>query len=337
MSSSPSSRSSSPSSFPSARSRTWTVDDVRFDSGEVLPSLSLHYHLLGNPDDPAVLVLHGTGGSASQLLSPRFGGVLFGPGGPLDASRHFVILPDAIGHGRSAKPSDGLRMRFPRYTYDDMVALQYRLVTEALRLSHLKLVLGVSMGGMHAWRWAVRYPRFMDAVVPLSCQPGPMSGRNWLMRKLMVDAVRSDPQWRDGDYVDPPPSLRVVSLMFGVAMNGGAQGMQRMAPDREQADRWLARQWERPPSIDANDFIRQWEASRDYDPSGELDRIEARVLSIVSEDDERLLVRDLPGMLARVRRARLFVIPEGPRTAGHGTVGDASLWVDALSEFLNRL
>lgn len=181
--------------------------DFRFQNGEVFPSLKLSYTVLGNPGGKPVLVLHGTGGTGSGLLSRDFGDELFGAGKPLDAAQHFIVLPDSIGHGGSAKPSDGMRATFPRYTYDDMVEAQYRVVTEALGLRHLRLVLGASMGGMHTWLWGVRYSAFMDALMPMSSMPAPMSGRNWLMRRLLIDSIRNDPEWNFGNYIDQPTGV----------------------------------------------------------------------------------------------------------------------------------
>ena len=193
--------------LPAAKEGDWTARDFRFRSGDVLPELRLHYTTVGDPGGIPVLVLHGTGGSGKGLLSAEFGEELFGPGQPLDAARYYVILPDSIGHGASTKPSDGLRTRFPRYNYDDMVEAQYRLVTEGMGIKHLRLVIGVSMGGMHTWIWGTRYPDFMDVLVPMSSQPTPMASRNWMLRRLITDTIRNDPEWNNGNYSTQPRSV----------------------------------------------------------------------------------------------------------------------------------
>ena len=198
--------------FPAANEGDWVARDFRFHTGEVMPELRIHYTTVGAPSGEPVLILHGTTGSGTGLLSPVFAGELFGPGQPLDASRYFIILPDAIGHGKSTKPSDGLRAKFPHYNYDDLVVAQYRLVTEGLRLPHLRLVLGNSMGGMLTWIWGANYPDFMDVLVPMASLPSAMSSRNWMMRRLIIDSIRNDPQWNNGNYAVQPSSARVASV-----------------------------------------------------------------------------------------------------------------------------
>jgi homoserine O-acetyltransferase/O-succinyltransferase len=211
-----------------------------------------------------VLILHGTTGSGTGMLSPAFAGELFGSGQPLDASKYFIILPDAIGAGKSSKPSDGLRAKFPRYTYDDMVAAHYRLVTEGLGIRHLRLVLGNSMGGMHTWIWGVQHPNFMDALVPMASQPTEMSSRNWMMRRLIIDAIRNDPDWKGGNYTTQPRALQVASVFYSIATNGGTRAFQKMAPTREMADKLLDDRLAAPFKADANDVLYQWDSSRDY-------------------------------------------------------------------------
>ena len=319
--------------------RMFVVHDVQFRSGEILPELRLGYTVLGNPEGAPVLVLHGTGGTGRGMLSAEFGGELFGPGQPLDASTHFIVLPDAIGHGRSSKPSDGLRTAFPRYGYEDMVDAQHRLVTEGLGLRKLRLVLGTSMGGMHAWLWGVRYPDFMDALIPLSSQPAPMSGRNWLMRRVMTDAIRNDPQWQGGQYTEQPPGARAAWEAFNVATNGGTLAIEKAAPDPEAADHWLAALRARPFGADANDLLYQYEAACDYDPSPALDRLRAPVLAVVSADDERnpQETGTLERAIGRLPNARLFVVPASDNTCGHGTVRFAKWWAEKLAKFLSSM
>lgn len=317
----------------------WMAPAFRFHTGEVLPTLRLAYTAVGDPDGEPVLVLHGTNGSGASLLTPAFAGALFGPGQPLDARRHRILLPDAIGAGGSAKPSDGLRTAFPRYHYGDMVAAQHRLLTEHLGVRHLRAVLGFSMGGMHAWLWAEQYPQFMDAVVPMAALPAPMSGRNWMLRRLLIEAIRSDPEWQGGHYVQQPRSLQWASVLHAVATNGGNQGLQALAPSREAADALVAQRLNTPFVGDANDHLYQWDAARDYDPTPGLTRIEAAVLAINSADDERnpAELGLLDAALRRLRDGRALIVPAGPDTAGHSTVLQAARWPPALAEFLAQV
>jgi homoserine O-acetyltransferase len=284
-------------------------------------------------------VLHGTAGSARSLLTPAFGGQLFGPGQPLDASRYFVIIPDALGAGRSAKPSDGLRAAFPRYNYDDMVLAQYRLVTEGLGIRRLRLVLGNSMGGMHAWLWGVTYPEMMDGIVPMAAQPTEMSGRNWMMRRLLVETIRRDPAYAGGNYTSQPPSLGIANVVYGTGTNGGTLALQAAAPNRAAADRIVEERLAAVPPADANDFIWQWDSSRDYNPSPHLGRIRASVLAINAADDERNPPETglMEEAMRRVARGRLFLIPTSAGTLGHATTGNARFWTEELRAFLREL
>jgi len=322
--------------YPARQEGSWVVRDFRFHTGEVLPELRLHYTTLGAPTGEPVLILHGTTGSGTGMLNPRFGGELVGPGQPLDASRYYIILPDAIGAGKSSKPSDGLRMSFPKFNYDDMVVAHYRLLTEHLDVRHLRLVLGNSMGGMHTWIWAQKYPEFMDIAVPMASLPTAMSGRNWMLRRLIIDSIRNDPEWMNGNYTTQPRSLQFASVFFGVATNGGNQALFRAAPTREKADAVLDKRLSAPFRADANDHLYLWEASRDYDPSPGLDRIQAVLLAINSADDERnppelgVLDREIK----RVKNGRVLLIPASDQTAGHGTTGQARFWKDELAQLL---
>jgi homoserine O-acetyltransferase len=211
---------------------TWIAGDFKFHTGEVMPELRLAYRTVGEPSGEPVIVLHGTSGSSASMLTANFAGELFGPGQALDATKYFIVLPDGIGHGKSSKPSDGMRAKFPRYNYDDMVLAQYRLVTEGLGLKRARLVIGNSMGGMHAWLWAGAYPDFMDAVVPMASQPTEMSSRNWMMRRMIIDAVRNDPAWKGGDYTEQPQAFRIANVFFGIATIGGTLAYQKQAPTR---------------------------------------------------------------------------------------------------------
>ena len=324
---------------PAPREADWIARDFRFHTGEVLPQVRLHYTTLGSPSNEAVLVLHGTAGSGTSLLQPSFGGELFGPGQPLDASKFFIILPDALGHGKSAKPSDGLRAKFPLYNYDDMVAAQFRLVTEGLGLKHLRLVIGNSMGGMQTWVWGVQHPDFMDALVPLSSQPTEMSSRNWMMRRLIVDSVRNDPGWNNGNYTEQPKGVRVANAFFGIATSGGTLAYQKMAPTREAADALLDARLAAPFTPDANDFMYQWDSSRDYNPAPKLDAIRAPLLAINSADDERnppelgIMERELK----RLKNARLYLVPASEDTRGHGTTGIAKFWKTQMQQWLDTV
>jgi len=322
--------------YPTPKEGDWVVRDFRFHTGEVLPELRLHYTTVGAPTGEPVLILHGTTGSGASMLTPAFAGALFGPGQPLDASRYYVILPDAIGHGKSSKPSDGLRTGFPKYNYEDMVDAQYRLVTEHLGLRHLRLVLGFSMGGMETWIYAQKYPGHMDIAVPMASVPTEMSGRNWMLRRLIIDSIRNDPEWMNGNYSRPLRSAQFSSVFFALATNGGNQALQKAAPTRQKADDILNQRLSAPFTADANDVLYQWDSSRDYNASSGLERIQAALLAINSADDERnppelgVLDREIK----RVKNGRVLLIPASDQTAGHGTVLQAKFWQIELGEML---
>ncbi|MFM8990344.1 MAG: alpha/beta fold hydrolase [Alphaproteobacteria bacterium] len=322
--------------YPAPREGTWTAKDFRFHTGEVMPELRLAYTTIGDPGGEPVLILHGTGGSAGSMLTPGFAGELFGPGQPLDATRYFIVIPDALGAGKSAKPSDGLRARFPAYNYDDMVHAQHRLLTEALGIRHLRLVLGNSMGGMHAWLWGTTHPDMMDALVPMACQPTEMSARNWMMRRLMIESIRRDPAYMGGDYASQPPSLRIANVFYATGTNGGTLAYQALVPTRALADRMVADRLAAPPPLDANDFLYQWESSKDYNPEPLLGQVRAPVLLVNSADDERNPPETgiTERALAKVPGARLLLIPASAETRGHGTTGMAKFWKKDLEEFL---
>ena len=322
--------------YPAPKEGDWVARDFRFHTGEVMPELRLHYWTIGDPSGEPVLILHGTGGSGANFLTSNFAGELFGTGQPLDANKYFIVLPDAIGTGKSSKPSDGLRTKFPKYNYDDMVEAQFRLVTEGLGIRHLRLVLGNSMGGMQTWLWGEKYPELMDALVPMASQPTPMASRNWMLRRLMTETIRSDPEWNDGNYTTQPRSLRLATVFFGVATSGGTLAYQKTAPTREKADKLVDGRLAAPPPGDANDFLYQWESSRDYDPSASLERIHAALLAINSADDERnppetgITERELK----RVKNGRLYLIPASEDTRGHATTGMVKFWSQQLEQLL---
>jgi homoserine O-acetyltransferase len=321
------------------------LEDFRFASGERLPQVRIRYFTVGEPRRDAagrianaVLLLHGTNGHGGNFLAAGLAGELFGPGQPLDASRWFLVVPDAIGHGGSSKPSDGLRGRFPRYGYRDMVSAQHRLLTEVLGIEHLRLIVGTSMGGMHAWMWAEAWPDFMDAVMPLACLPAQVSGRNRMERRLIVDAIRNDPQWRNGDYDAQPPSLATALQMIHIT-GGSARRFYAEAPSLEGTDRLFdQRVAARLKATDANDLLYAWDASWDYDPSPGLEGIRAAVTAVNFADDARnppelgVFEREV----ARVPRGRAVTVPAGERTRGHASFQDATLWKEYLVELLER-
>lgn len=320
------------------------VHDFHFKSGEALPELRLHYMTLGQPARDAagrvtnaVLILHGTGGSGRQFLAPQFAGVLFGPGQLLDARRHYIILPDGIGHGRSSKPSDGLRARFPAYDYDDMVAAHYRLVTDGLSVNHLRLVMGTSMGCMHSWMWGETYPGFMDALLPLACLPVQIAGRNRMWRKMVMDAIRNDPERKGGEYATEPQAALRTALDLLIIAGSAPLPMQKSYSTRDAADRYIDDAYRtRLPALDANDLFYQVNASRNYDPSLELGRIKAAVITVNSADDfinpPELGIAERE--IRKVKRGRFVLLPASVETHGHGTHTWAVFWQQYLAELL---
>jgi homoserine O-acetyltransferase len=322
----------------------YVIPDYHFASGEALPELRLHYFTLGKPrrDEHgrvtnAVLILHATGGSGHSFMVDRFSGVLFGKGQPLDANRYYIILPDGIGHGGSSKPSDGLHARFPQYGYDDMVQAQYALLTQGLKVDHLRLLLGTSMGCMHTFLWLERYPAFADAAMPLACLPVPVAGRNRVWRDLVMDSIRTDPQYLQGEYrAEPMQGLRAAAGYLMIAGSAPIQ-MQLALPTREAADEFIRVYMERQLSeLDANDLLYQFAASRDYDPSGALDRIQTPIIWVNSADD----FIDPPELgiaereARKIRNARFILLPASADTHGHGTHTWAAAWQQYLSELL---
>jgi homoserine O-acetyltransferase/O-succinyltransferase len=332
--------------FPQPVEHDFIVRDFTFASGESLPEIRLHYRTVGEPRKGAdgvvrngILVLHGTGGAGGGFLSNTFGGQLFGKGQLYDAERYFIILPDNIGHGRSSKPSDGLRMKFPRYTYGDIVRLQHRLVTEGLGLSGLHIVTGTSMGGMQTWMWGYMYPTFADALIPLASNPVEIAGRNRVWRKALVDAIVTDPTWKNGDYTDPPRGMASAIGFLLMATSVPLQ-WQKQFDTAKEADAWLADQIaSRTKSTDANDMIYYFRASEDYDPSPHLEKIVAPLLAINSADDF-VNPPELPMMetlIKRVKNGRFVLIPTSDRTRGHGTHSLPAIWGSHAAEFLKTV
>jgi homoserine O-acetyltransferase/O-succinyltransferase len=301
-----------------------------------LQEVKLHYRTVGEPSGEPVVILHGTGGNGAGFLTPAFAGELFGEGQPLDAKKHFIILPDAIGHGKSSKPSDGLKAKFPKYNSEDMVDAQHRLLTEGLGLKRVRLIIGNSMGGMHTWLWGGRYPDFADALVPMASQPTPMASRNWMMRRLMIETVRQDPDYQGGEYTKQPHSIRIANVTFAVGTNGGDLAYQKLAPTRAAADKIVDERLRAPPPADANDFIYHWESSGDYDPTPGLEKITATLLAINAADDERNPPETgvTEAAMKKVRNGRLLLIPASEETRGHGTTGMAKFYKQQLQEFL---
>jgi homoserine O-acetyltransferase len=329
-----------------ADSGSFVMRDFRFASGEVLPELRIHYRTLGHPRTApggrvtnAVMILHGTGGSGQGFLSRTYGGELFNAGQPLDTARFYIIIPDNLGHGRSSKPSDGLHARFPHYAYEDMVTAQYRLVTEGLRVNHLHLVMGTSMGCMHSWLWLERYPDFLDGGVPLGCLPTQIAGRNRMWRRLTIDAIRNSPDYNNGDYTAQPSGL-LPAIYFLWIVGTAPLNDQHLGPTRDSADAYITN-WVRTrmASTDANDFAYAVDASRDYDPSAALGRVSVPVLAINSADDEinppelGIMERLMP----QVRQGRYVLIPISPATRGHGTHSLPAVWKNYLVEFLAQI
>jgi homoserine O-acetyltransferase len=322
--------------YPAPQEAQWIARDFKFHTGQVMPELRINYATIGDPKNEPVLVLHGTTGSWRSMATPNFAGEMFGPGQPLDATKYFIILPDAIGHGRTSKPSDGMRAAFPRYNYEDMVDAQYRLVKEGLGIKRLRLVIGNSMGGMHTWIWGTKYPGEMDALVPMACQPTEMSSRNWIMRRLIVDTIQNDPEYNSGNYTKPLKSAQFASVFFNFATNGGDLALYKAAPTRAQADALLDSRLKAAFPADANDVLYQWASSGDYNPSPGLEKIQAAVMAINAADDERnppetgIMERELK----RVKNGRYYLIPASENTAGHGTTGSARWWKAQMGDWL---
>lgn len=337
--------------YPEPVAGDYVIREFRFASGQLLPEVRIHYRTVGKPEKDergvvrnAVLILHGTGGEGGSFVrrgSPAeamFAAELFGKGQPLDANRFFIILPDSIGHGQSTKPSDGLRARFPRYGYHDMIEAQYRLVRDGLQVNHLRLVMGTSMGGMHTWLWGEKHPEFMDALMPLASLPAQISGRNRMWRKLIIDAIRTDPQWREGNYQAQPRGLKIAAEMMFL-MSGNPVMRQKTAPTLTQADTVFAQGVaDLVKRLDANDILYALESSRDYDPGPSLETIRARLLAVNSADD--LINPPELGILEkeikRVPKGKAIVIQPSDATIGHGTHTKAVLWKQYLQELLQN-
>lgn len=330
--------------YPAPTEGDYEIADFQFATGDMLPRLNLHYTTLGAPVKNAagvvtnaVLIMHGTGGSGRGFLSPTFAGQLFGAGQLLDATRYFIILPDDIGHGKSSKPSDGLHMKFPHYTYTDMVHGEYRVVAEKLGVNHLRLVMGTSMGAMHTWMWGTMYPDFMDALMPLASAPVEIGGRNRMLRKMIVDSITRDPNWNNGEYQGPLSNMVAANFALFM-MTSSPLELLKQAPTREQADALFERRFYEARPADANDMLYQFDSSRDYNPQPDLEKIQAPLLAVNSADDQvnppelGILEREIQ----RVKRGRYVLIPIGDDTRGHGTHSIPAIWGKYLAELLKE-
>lgn len=322
------------------------LKQFKFSDGTFLDSLRLHYYTIGEPHhngqgeiDNAILIMHGTGGSGANFLTDNFAGQLFGIDQPLDEHRYFIILPDAIGHGKSSKPSDGLRMKFPSYTYDDMVDADYMLLTKYLNIHHARLIMGTSMGAMHTWVWGYRYPAFMDALMPLASLPVEIAGRNRMIRKMIIDAIKEDPKWNDGNYIQQPilglkNALNLLLMMSSIPLQ-----WQKEAPTRASAELFL-QNWlnKAQKDRDANDMIYQFDASRDYNPAPYLQKIQAPLLAINSADDQinppELKILDTA--ILKVPKGKFILLPITSETRGHGTHSLPKIWGKYLEDFLKE-
>jgi homoserine O-acetyltransferase/O-succinyltransferase len=322
--------------YPAPKQGDFVAKNFKFHTGETMPELRLHYTTVGEPTGQPVLVLHGSGGSAASMLTPTFAGELFGAGQPLDASKYYIIIPDGIGHGKSSKPSDGMKTAFPRYDYADMVDAHYRLVNEGLGVKHLRLVIGNSMGGMHTWLWGVKYPQAMDALVPMASQPTEMAARNWMLRRAMLETIRNDPDYNGGNYTSQPRMMKYAIAAYRFASAGGTLGYQSLAPTAAKADKMVDEQIAAPVTADANDFIYQWESSHDYNPSAGMEKIEATLLAINAADDERNPPETgvTEAAVKRIKNGRIYLIPASTETRGHLTTGDAKFYKPQLQELL---
>jgi homoserine O-acetyltransferase len=332
--------------FPAPVEGDFVARDFVFSSGERMPEVKIHYRTVGTPRQDAdgvvrngVLILHGTGGTGTAFLGANYGGRLFGKGQPLDAEKFFIILPDNVGHGGSSKPSDGLRMKFPKYRYTDMVKLQYELVTKGLGLANLKVVMGTSMGAMHAWNWGYMYPGFVAGLVPLASNPVEIGGRNRVWRKFLIDAIETDPTWKNGDYTEQPRGLASAIGFLMMATSVPLQ-WQKQFPTVAATDKYVADQVAaRSKNTDANDMLYYYHAIEDYNPAPHLSKITAPLLAINSADDfvnppELPMMQEL---IKQVKKGRFILLPITDETRGHGTHSLPAIWGAELVKFLADL
>ncbi len=331
--------------LPNRQDGTFIARDFQFQSGGSLPELKLAYTTLGTPQRDsssnitnAVLLLHGTTGTGANWLAPSLSEALFREGQPLDAGKYYLILADSIGLGRSAKPSDGLKAKFPHYGYRDMVEAQYRLVTEGLGVKHLRLVLGTSMGGMQTWLWAERYPDMMDGAVAIASQPTEISGRNLLWRRVIVESIRNDPDWNGGNYTTPPTRYIFAVPVFAMMVDS-ATHLPAIAPTREKANAYYDQIVQNAKRLDANDYLYRWEASADYNPQPDLDKIKARFLAINFSDDllNPVELKVMEREMGRVKNGSHIMVQAGEKSLGHQNLSQGALWGPYVTEFLKPL
>ena len=328
--------------FPTPSEGDFVMGEFQFTTGEGMSHLKLHYTTIGTPVKNAsgvvtnaVLIMHGTGGSGRGFLSADFRRAAFGAGQLLDATKYFIMMPDDIGHGKSSKPSDGMHTKFPHYTYTDMVRGEYRLVTEKLGVNHLRLVMGTSMGAMHTWMWGTMYPDFMDALMPLASAPVEIGGRNRMLRKMIMDSIRRDPNWNNGEYKGPLNNMVAANFALFMMTSSPLQ-LLKQAPTREQADALFERRFYETRAVDANDMLYHYDCSRDYNPQPDLEKIKAPLFAVNSADDQvnppelGILEREIK----RVKRGRYILIPTSDETRGHGTHSLPAIWGKYLEELL---
>ncbi|WP_392558255.1 alpha/beta fold hydrolase [Orbus mooreae] len=325
--------------FPNMKEGDYVIKNFKFNDGSTIDNLKIHYTTIGNPDGQPVLILHGTTGNGKSMLNESFGNALFDKGMPLDAEKYFIILPDSIGTGGSSKPSDGLQGNFPHYDYTDMVNAQYELLKNGLGIEHLTLIIGNSMGGMNTWKWVTMYPDYMTAAVPMAATPAPMSSRNWIMRKMVINAIRNDPQWNNGFYTQQPEAFQTVYNYYNIATNGGDIAWQNQAYNTEITEEILNKRLQNRVVMDTNDFLYQWDAARTFDPSNDLMKIKAFVLAINSADDERNppTTQLMEKAIEKIPHAKYYLIPASDKTSGHSTTMTADLWKGQLTQFLNEI
>jgi homoserine O-acetyltransferase/O-succinyltransferase len=331
---------------PSPERHDFVVKNFKFQSGESLPEIRIHYRTVGTPVRDArgkiingVMVLHGSSGDAGQVLAPSFSEPLLGNGGPLDASKYFLIYPDNLGNGRSTKPSDGLRAKFPKYGYHDMVTLQHQLVTQGLGIERLKLIIGISMGGMQAWLWGTRYPDAVDGLIPIAAMPVAIQGRNLLWRRILSQAIRKDPEWRDGNYGKQPQGFLSIMPMFDMLVQSPAR-LGESITSYEKADAHLADVLEETlEEDDANNILYRFESSFDFNPEPDLGKIRTPLLTILFEDDELnpLNLGTMERVMPKVKTGRMVVIPAGKDTEGHRTQVKASVWREHVRQFMDTI
>ncbi len=333
--------------FPAPVEGDFVIRNFQFATGETLPTLTQHYRTIGTPRRDAsgvvrnaVMIIHGTGGTGAAFVSQTFGGELFGAGQVLDAARYFIILPDGIGHGKSSKPSDGLHAKFPKYDYDDMVRAQHAMLIDGLKVNHLRLVLGTSMGAMQCWVWGETFPDFADGLVPLASVPTQIAGRNRVMREMIMTSITNDPAWKGGEYTEEPKQGLTGAVNLLMMMTSSPIGWHRSGPTRDAADAWYAEQLKnRFAANDANDMLYQFNASRNYDPSPNLEKITAHLMAINSADDvvnppELGLMEKL---IPRVKHGQYILLPTTEQTRGHGTHSLPAIWGPHLADFLKEL